>query len=391
MGNAGQAILFVITLAASIMVGVCVLAYAARCVLVVVQETGMGQDEVVWPNEPYVDWLGYAVQFLELVGIWLAPSALAARMLRHVWLPDEGALRVLLLAGPGLWLFFPIGLMSSLSAESRWIPFRWTIFVCFLRLGPAAVGFYALTGLLLVIGVAPWYFALFGGKGVFLPVAAVVSAASLFIYARLLGRLAWLIQRLPSSQPASAKATVAKRPQPKRKKKRKPGSQVQNPWAVPEEEEREHQTSKRFPWAAKPPEKPKSGLQPPSAEEIEGYGFATDQPTKPETPPEKPPRSRFAKSPDEYVPYDFRDKAEPIPPPTREPQTELFAEEVRRRIAERTRSQPVPPPHPFFSGVYSFLFYSACLPNWIALSFAFLGEGVLVYLMLEFGGALFHW
>lgn len=390
-GPAGLAILFVISLAASIVVGVCVVAYAARCILVIVQETGLGQDEVIWPSEPIQDWLGHAVQFVELVGIWLAPAALVARMLRNVWLADAGALRVLLLAGPGLWLFFPIGLLSSLSAESRWIPFRWTIFRCFLRIAPTAIVFYFLSAILLSIAVVPWYYTLFGGRVALLPVAAVVSATVLFVYARLLGRLAWRIQRLPPPPTTPAKTKLPKHQQARRKKKRKPSSQVEDPWAVPEEEERAHQTNKRFPWAKGPPDTPKSELQPPSAEEIEGYGFATEQPTAPVTPPEKPPRSRFAKSPEEYEAYGMHDKAEPQAAVPHQPQTELFAEEVRRRIAERTRTQPTPPAHLFLSGVYGFPLYSACLPNWLALAFAFLAEGGIVYLMIEFGGGLFHW
>jgi hypothetical protein len=297
MGAAGPAILFMISFAASIMFGVCVLAYAARCVLVVVQETGLGQDEIVWPNDPYTDWLGHAVLFLELLGIWLAPAAMTARMLRNVWLPDEAALRVLLLAGPGLWLFFPIGLFSSLSAQSSWVPFRWTIFRCFLRIAPAALRFYILTALLLSVAVVPWCYALFGDRIVLLPVAALVSATVLFIYARLLGRLAWIIQRLPAPQRVPAKARAAKPPQPRRKKKRKPSPAVQDPWAIPEEEEPEDKTSKRFPWAKPPPAKPKTGYHIPSAEEIERYGFAGEKPNAPAQPPEKPPRSRFAKSP----------------------------------------------------------------------------------------------
>ncbi|HTU89512.1 MAG TPA: hypothetical protein VMF69_05390 [Gemmataceae bacterium] len=390
MGAAGPAILFVLSLAASIMVGVCVLPYAARCVLVIVQETGLGEDEIIWPNEPYVDWLGHAVQFIELVGIWLAPAALMARLLRHVWLPDEGALRVLLLAGPGLWLFFPIGLLSSLSAQSRWVPFRWSIFICFLRIAPAALGFYAITAPLLYFAAVNWYYALFGGRGTLLPVAAVVSAAVLFIYSRLLGRLAWIIQRLPPPRRTPANAKAPKHPQPQRKKKRKPSSGVKDPWAVPEEEERAHETSKRFPWMKEQSEKPKSGYQPPSAEEIEGYGFAKEQPAPPEKPPEKLARSRFARSPEEYEPYEMRDIAKAETSTPREPQSELFAEQVRQRIAERTRSQPKPPPHPFFSGVYNFPLYSACLPNWLALSLAFLAEGGIVYLLLEFGSNLFR-
>lgn len=391
IGSAGMAILFVVSLAASIMVGVCVLAYAARCLLVVVQETGLGQDEIVWPNEPYVDWLGHAVQLLELLGIWLAPAALTARLLRNVWLPDEGALRVLLLAGPGLWLFFPIGLLSSLSAESRWVPFRWTIFLCFLRVTPSALGFYFLTALVLGAAVVPWYFALFGGRGVLLPIAAIVSAVVLFIYGRLLGRLAWIIQRLPAPRRAPDKAKVAKHPQSsRRQKKRKPGVRAQDPWAIPEEEERAHQTSKRFPWTEKPAAKPKPGYQPPSAEEIEGYGFAKEKPAAAQPPPEKPARSRFALSPEEYEAYDVQAAAASQPSPPREPQADLFSEQVRQRMAERSRNQPPPPAHPFFSGVYTFPLYSTCLPSCLVLSLAFLAEGGLLYLLMEFGRNLFR-
>jgi hypothetical protein len=390
LGAVGPAIFFMLSFAASIMVGACVLAYAARCVLVVVQETGQGQDDIVWPNEPYVDWLGHAVQFVELLGIWLAPAALTARLLRNVWLPDESALRVLLLAGPGLWLFFPIGLLSSLSAQSPWVPFRWTIVKCFLRVAPAVLVFYVQTAFLLCAAVVPWYYALFGDRGVLLPVAAVVSAVILFIYARLLGRLAWLIQRLPDLQRTPAKKKAEKRPQPQRKKKRKPSSEVQDPWSIPEEEERERRMSKRFPWAKKPPAQPKPGHQPPSAEEIEGYGFAREQPTAPEPPPEKPPLSRFAMSPEEYEPYDVRGTAEPAVPQSRESQSDLFAEQVRQRIAERTRTQPALPAHPFFSGVYTFPLYSACLLNCLTLALAFLAQGGLVYMLIAFGRDLFH-
>jgi hypothetical protein len=391
MGAAGTAIFFVLLFAASIIVGVFVLAYAARCVLVVVEETALGQDAATWPNEPYLDWLGHAVLFVELLGIWIAPAALAARLLRHVWLPGEGALRVLLLAGPGLWLFFPIGLLSSLSAQSRWTPFRWSIFHCFLRIAPAALIFYFLTAVLLGGAVVLWYLALFGGRGVLLPVAAVVGAAVLFIYARLLGRVAWLIRRLPSTERAPAKAKIAKRPpsKPRGRKRRKPTADVQDPWAVPKEE-KSRAKSKRSPWTEEPP-KAKPPYAPPSAEDIEGYGIAADKPAAPEPPPAKPARSSPHTPPEEYELIDRRGTADPEPRRSGELQSELFAEQVRQRLAERTHVEPTPPPHPFFSGVYTFPFYSRCLPNWLALSLAFLALGGIVSQMLEFGRTLFGW
>jgi hypothetical protein len=387
----GLAIMFVLLLAATIIVGTAALCFASRCVLVVVQETAAGQDKIVWPGEPIQDWLGHAVQFMELVGIWLAPSALAARLLRDVWLPDEGVLRVLLLAVPGLWLFFPIGLLSSLSAESRWVPFRWAIVTRFLRVAPATVIFYFLTALLLGVGVVPWYYALFAGKGFLLPMAAGGSAVVLFIYSRLLGRLAWIIQRLPSTERPPAKAKTAKRPPPVKppaKTKRKRKADVRDPWAVPEEEA-ERQKLKRFPWAEEPPDKAKPGYHVPSAEEIEGYGFAADKPAKPEPPPEMPPRSRLAMSPEEYGPIDVQDTPEPETPTPREPQSELFAEQVRQRLAERTRVKPVLPAYPFLSGVFTFPLYSVCLPNVGALFLAFLAVGGLVLQLIQIGSQLF--
>jgi hypothetical protein len=290
-----------------------------------------------------------------------------------------------------LWLFFPIGLLSALSAESRWVPFRWIIFRCFLRLAPAALIFYFLTAILLGILVALWYLTLFGGRGVLLPVAAAGGAAILFIYARLLGRVAWLIQRLPSAKraPARAKVEKSKPSKPRGRKKRKPAVEVQDPWAVPEEDQ-SRAKSKRFPWAEEPP-KAKPSYAPPSAEEIEGYGVAADKPAAPETPPKKSARSPLYTPPEEYEPINVQERTDPEPQSPRQPQSELFAEQVRQRLAERLHDEPTPPPHPFFSGVYTFPFYSRCLPNWLALSLAFLVLGGLVSQLLGFGRALFGW
>ncbi len=388
MGAAGPAILFVILMAASVMVGVCVLAFAARCVLVVVNETAAGQDEIIWPSEPYQDWLGHAVQFIELVGIWLAPSALLARLLRDVWLPDDGALRVVLIAAPGLWLFFPIGLLSSLSAESRWVPFRWAICLRFLRAAPSAVVFYFLTALLLCAAVVPWYYALFGGHGYLLLPAAGVSSVVLFLYARLLGRLAWIVSQLPTAERSPAKVKEEKRPPPRGKKKRKPRAEVQDPWAIPEDEERAHRTNKRFPWAEDKKTEKSSNI--PSAEDMESYGIASERERVPEPPDDPPPRSRLAMLPHEYEPIELQESPS-IPGAPTETQSELFAQQVAQRLAERTHVRPVLPPHPFVNGVYSFPFYPRCIPSGLMLTLGLLAEGVIVHQMLEFGRALFGW
>jgi hypothetical protein len=395
MGPVGEAILFMFLFMALIVVGLYVLAYTARCVLVVVQETGMGQEEVVWPSEPVQDWLGHAVLFVELLAIWLVPAGLAARMLREAWLPGQGLLRVLLLAGPGLWLFFPIGLLSSLSASSRWVPFRWTILYQFLRITPAALGFYFLTAILLAAGVAPWYFAVARRQVLLLPVAALASGTAILIYARLLGRLTWLIQRLPSAPRPAARPREEKRPasKPQVKKKRKPIADVHDPWAVPEEEQARARAKKRFPWAdeSPPPKKAKSGLDIPSAEDIEGYGVAASNPADAEPPPEKPTRPSARPPAEDPEAIEMDTASPPEPPRSRESQTELFADQVRRHIAERSHHEGRPPAHPFFSGVYSFPWYSQCLSAWLALSVGALAVGGITYGLIDLGRTLFGW
>lgn len=398
MGAAGPVIIFMMLFVSTLIVGLCVLAYLARSVLVVVQETGLGHDEVTWPNEPIQDWLGHAVLFIELLGIWIAPAAMTARLLRETWLPDQGFLRILLLVGPGLWLFFPIGLLSSLSAESRWTPFRPSIFFSFFRIAPAAFGFYVLTALLLGIAVAPWYYAMVEHRAVLLPVAAAVGAAVVLIYARLLGRVAYLLQRLPSARRASAK--VEKRPaakpaprkpaKPPAKKKRRPAADVQDPWSVPEEE-KPRPKSKRFPWAEEPPPKPPVAWRPPTPDEIEGYGIAAEQ-AAPEPPPEpKATKKPMYPTPEEYEPIEMRPQPASGSSPEGAEHDPWFAEQVRQRIAERTRTELPPPPHPLFSGVYTFPLYPRTVPYWLTLSLALLTIGGLLYALLQLGSSIFGW
>src|SRR5438270_764422 len=56
--------LFLFLLAGSALVGAFVLAYAAHCVVVVVEGTAAGHDRVVWPDEPLADWVLGAVRLL---------------------------------------------------------------------------------------------------------------------------------------------------------------------------------------------------------------------------------------------------------------------------------------------------------------------------------------
>ena len=181
---------FVFTLVAALILSLIVVAYAMHCLLVVVRDTADGKDEVIWPAEPFQDWAGGALHLVVVIGAWLAPVGLLARALRKDWLPDQDALRFLLLAVPGLWLLFPVALFSSLSGSSRWFVFRPVVVWKLLRVAPSTLAVYILSAVLAAGAAALGYAAIFSGWALLLPVAAAGGAAAFLIYARLLGRLA---------------------------------------------------------------------------------------------------------------------------------------------------------------------------------------------------------
>src|SRR5262245_23647308 len=233
MGAAGAVIIFVVLLAGFTMFLAVVFAYAAHCYLVVVQETAAGNDRVRWPKDPLHDRLGDAFYLAGFLALCLAPAGIASRALRHDWLPDAGALRLLLLAVPLLWLGFPVALLSSLSASSRWVPLRPVILGRMLILAPSTLGFYLSTAVLLALAAALSYLAVFTPRAWLLLVAAPVGAAVLLIHARLLGRLARLVQKLGPVR-GSAPARSPSAPSPK-KGRRAPtrGVEAHDPWAAP--------------------------------------------------------------------------------------------------------------------------------------------------------------
>src|SRR5690349_10204694 len=149
MGALGPAMMFVCLLLVEGLVGAALLVYAARCFGVIVEATAAGQEEVAWPDEPMMDWLGRAVHLCWLVAFWLVPVALLLRVVSR-FQPEAPA--ALLLLPPVLlfWLLFPVGVLSSMRAQSRWVFFRPALVGGLFRVFPATAAFYGVTALLLV-------------------------------------------------------------------------------------------------------------------------------------------------------------------------------------------------------------------------------------------------
>jgi hypothetical protein len=371
MGALGEVMMFMLTLAGVAIIGSYVLAYAASCLMLVVQDTAGGNDEVKWPKEPYADLIARAIYFGALLAIWLAPAGMLSRGLRNVWLTDNAPLRFILIAGPGLWLWMPIGLLSSLSSVSRWTLFRPAIVGALFRLFWYTLSFYLITAVLGLLTGALWYYTLFAGsKALFLPVP-FVTAAVFLIYARLLGRLAWRVGRL--KQPRAAKGKKKRKAAAAAREPQERAVAIEDPWAVPKEEEeppeQEQEAEEELPEGMS--RSPYGGL----IERTESYGMG-EEPEPPATPASVP------------VPLDG---CEPVGLAEPEEKAGLDvaagADRAVTQLEQRLAQKPPRPYRPrwtFFSGVWSFPLYSDTQGAWLWLSFGLLVLGGMAMMLVSF-------
>jgi hypothetical protein len=368
-GSMASTLMFICFLLASVISGFYLLAYAARCLLVVVNGTAAGQDRVTWPDEPIIDWVTQSLALVALVLLWLIPVGFLARALEDVFLPGQRILRTLVLAGPALWLFFPIGSLSSLSSVSRWGFFRPVILGRMLVLFPSTVLFYLISLVLLFLALGSLAVSILHGPPLLLILAAPLSAALFLIYARLLGRLAWRIVQLgPIKASRPAKRPTPRKVAAKPARPRQPEAEGQDPWSVPDpdpepviapgahrsptgilDEENQEPYGLADPkQAAQPqPEAPQARQRPLDPEEEDarrGYGMA-EGPKKDERKRDRTPRPR-----------------------------------ARRKGAQR----PAKPPGSAFAGVLGFPWYETSMGAWMWLSMGTLIMGLMLVGLIQF-------
>jgi hypothetical protein len=249
--GASEVILFMILTMAQCVCTLYTAGYASHCLLVVVENTAAGIDEIAWPDEPIQDWLWKPFYLAWLVAFWLVPCGLLLGLVDVPPFREWPVLRFV--AGAvGFWLLFPISLLASLSANSRWVVFRPLVLGQMLAYFGTTLAFYIGSGLVLaaygaaiaaVVQRHQWF--LFPGLG-------VLGAAVFMIYARQLGRLAWVVQ-WQRHGPAAEKPTaglpraqvqggwgggedVSERRKPTRPRRKRPRATAHDPWAAPEEE-----------------------------------------------------------------------------------------------------------------------------------------------------------
>jgi DNA-directed RNA polymerase subunit M/transcription elongation factor TFIIS len=160
--------------------------------LTILGDTAAGADEVgQWPDAiAFVDWAGSTFFVINSLGLSLLAGQGLGRLLDRVQLPGVYAM-----VGVPL-VLFPWLLLSMLEANSPLVPVSRAVCGSLLRKWRAWLGFYLETILLLaVIGASAIAAMLIGSLPVAMPVLAMTMVASLMIYFRLLGRLAWCCSR----------------------------------------------------------------------------------------------------------------------------------------------------------------------------------------------------
>jgi hypothetical protein len=369
LGDFAGTLVFICGLIGWALLGTSLLAYAAYCITVIVTDTAAGVDEVRWPNESMIDWIGQSLRFFVLLIALLVPVGVLVRFAGEGLLGKDQLLGTLLLGAVWLWAAFPIALLSSMAANSPIVLIHPIVIVNVFRMLPSVILFYALTA---VGGYAIgglWYLTYWGHDLSLMPLAVIGSSIGLLIYSRLIGRLGWLMGNI---RPPRRKRPAAAVPAKVRKRIR-----VSDPWAEPAEDKpvaravpiplpemkpvpaAEEEVVDEFapptPYALgnEPP------CRPPQFELIEGTQYL-DVKITPAVPTPAPVAARSA------VPRPSIDDGQAITMqpedpaiPAARPAAEIVASPVDVRLSRREEVEP--PTYPLFSGVYAFPFYVSSL------------------------------
>jgi hypothetical protein len=184
-GNLYTEILALLTAMGAVLFGTASAAVAAIHGLTILTETSAGNHRIeCWPNVAmFVEWAGDVFYIVNAAALSVAPGFALG------WLVPGARVPII---GGTVFVLFPILLLCELEANSAFLPVSGLVLASFRRHGPAWLLFFAESGGLLAAAGAFAYF--LGPKiderlGIVL--AALLFAAVVMIYFRLLGRLAW--------------------------------------------------------------------------------------------------------------------------------------------------------------------------------------------------------
>jgi hypothetical protein len=169
-----------------IWIGFFTLSYSAACGIGILESTAAGLDNIEgWPEPNWKEWMG---QMLYLGWIGTIPLVVSFGLAKLAELAGGRVEWIL----PGVLFFlYPVSLLSALEANSSWAPFTLPILMSLIRWWWGWLMFYLLTGFLAAGLAAIAVLSVATSNDFFLLGLGPLVAAAVFIYFRLLGRLAW--------------------------------------------------------------------------------------------------------------------------------------------------------------------------------------------------------
>jgi len=158
--------------------------------LTIIAESSEGVKQIQsWPN--IFDWFGHFFAFAVAAILSAFPGWLVAHLLPH----DE--MLVTTVISIGVVVSFPIIVLSQLDIGSIWGVLSPKVLKSVLRCPFSWMTFYVETGAVAAVCIASTLFAIENGWNPVM-IAAPLGTAASFLYARLLGRLGWLLaEKLP--------------------------------------------------------------------------------------------------------------------------------------------------------------------------------------------------
>ncbi len=218
-----RALIFVPALVGAAIFAAVFFTFAAHYYLTILESTGSGAREVTWLRESITDNFWKPFYLAWLLVLWLGPAYIIGRSLAG----STGAAWVGF-AVPVLtaWLLYPISQLSSLSASSVWAPLTLQVFTRLAQKPGVVVAFLVLTLPVFALGgiAFRWAF-LTEGEWHLLFAGMPLLALATFLYARLLGRLAFVLmftkdllkgkkKKKPKPMDATPPASTEKPPPP---------------------------------------------------------------------------------------------------------------------------------------------------------------------------------
>jgi hypothetical protein len=317
------------------------------------------RDGVAWPDDGFIDYFGKTFYLAYMVGIWAGPAIIVGRLTLGADSPWATVF-----AGAAFWLLFPIGLLSSLSSETRWTPFRLALVGALARRPGKTLAFYLLSAPVLAVVFLTFDLILLRTDRVTAAWAiglSPVAVLAFFVYARLLGRLGLVVTFTPKKKaPARASRTRKRRlPAPKYD----PATR----WVGPKEDI---------------PDVPPAGAQPPDlpglASPIDGpvTGYAVDFAGKAPPPEEPKPTRVYTFDDDDPTPITVA----PPPDVSGTDRAKIAAELAtpsEREMDLILRERPTEPGNPYGAESVTFLFDVKTIEPWLRLTICLIALALL--------------